>query len=82
LTVISIFIISVYNKYGSFSENNNSLFKARGKLPWCIMNDPITDRNVDADNHVLEKLDADGNTQGKNVIISSFLHAPLTLKKF
>ena len=43
-------------------------------------NDPIMDRDLDDDSKVLEKLNADGNTQGKNAIKGSFLHTPLMLK--
>ncbi|KAI8050057.1 hypothetical protein BDF21DRAFT_351302 [Thamnidium elegans] len=37
-------------------------------------NEPIIDRGIDDDKKVLEETDADGNTQGKNIIIGSFLH--------
>lgn len=43
-------------------------------------NDPIMDRDLDDDKKVLEEIDADGNTQGKNAIIRSFLRTPLMLK--
>lgn len=43
-------------------------------------NDPIMDRDLDDDKKVLEEIDADGNTQGKNAIICSFFRTPLMLK--
>lgn len=44
-------------------------------------NEPIIDRDIDDDKKVLEEIDADGNTQGKNIIIGSFFtHTPLMLK--
>jgi hypothetical protein len=43
-------------------------------------NDPIMDRDLADDNKLLEKLDADGNTQSKNAIIGSFLRPPLISK--
>lgn len=42
-------------------------------------NDPIMGRDL-ADNKLLEKLDADGNTQGKNAMKGSSLRPPLMLK--
>jgi hypothetical protein len=43
-------------------------------------NNPIMDRDLADDNKLLEKLDADGNNQGKNAIIGSFLRPPIMLK--
>lgn len=44
-------------------------------------NAPITDRDIDDDKKLLEEINADGNTQGKSIIISSFFtHTPLMLK--
>lgn len=43
-------------------------------------NDPIMDRDLNDDSKVLEKLDADGNTQDKNAIKVSSLCTPLMLK--
>lgn len=42
--------------------------------------DPIMDRDLGDDSKILEKLDVDGNTQGRNTTIGSFLRLPLTLK--
>lgn len=36
------------------------------------INDPIVNRDLADDNELFEKLDADGNTQGKNALIDSF----------
>lgn len=38
------------------------------------------DRDLNDDNKVLKKLDADGNTQGKNATIGNFLRTSLMLK--
>lgn len=35
-------------------------------------NDPTMDRDLDDSSKVLEKIDVDGNTQGKNAIVGSF----------
>lgn len=43
-------------------------------------NDPIMDRDLDNDKEVLKKLDADGNTQGKNVIVGSFFTHTINVK--
>jgi len=43
-------------------------------------NDPIMNMNMANGSKLLEKLDADGNTQGKKAIIGSFLRLSLMLK--
>lgn len=40
-------------------------------------NTPIMDRDFDDNSKVLEKIDTDGNTQGKNTIIGSFFYEHL-----